>query len=156
MFSELTSYWCDWFSKMLKSEPDDRCGKGVAFSLDYTSEVIQLKTTGLYSCQSWWWQHIALCVFPGMSFLYLGLVDVSAQLLSHVWLSATPPIVALQAPWSVELSWQEYWSRLPFPTPGGSSQPRNQTQISCVSCIGRWNCYNWAIWESLMRDLGSV
>ena len=100
--------------------------------------------------------HVALCVFPGMSLLYLRLVYVSAQLLSHVWLSATPPMVAQQAPWSVELSWQEYWSRLPFPTPGGSSQPRDQTQISCVSCIGRWNCYNWAIWESLMRDLGSV
>ena len=64
MFSELTSYWFDWFSKMLKSEPDDRCGKGVAFSLDYTSEVTQLKTMGLYSHQSWWWQPRSLVCIP--------------------------------------------------------------------------------------------
>ena len=37
---------------MQKSEPDERCGKGVAFSLDYTSEIIQLKTMGVCSCQS--------------------------------------------------------------------------------------------------------
>ena len=31
---------------------------------------------------------------------------------------ATPHTVAPQAPLSIELSWQEYWSRLPFPSPG--------------------------------------
>ena len=100
--------------------------------------------------------HIALCVFPGMTFLYRGLVYMSAQLFSHIWLSATPPMVAQQALWPVELSWQEYWSRLPFPTAGESSQPRDWTQISCISCIGRQTRYNWAIRESLVRDLGFV
>ena len=27
---------------------------------------------------------------------------------------------------------------LPFPSPGGSSQPRDQTYVSYFSCIGRW------------------
>ena len=40
-----------------------------------------------------------------------------AQFLSHVWLFATPWTVALQAPLSVGLPRQEYWSRLPFPLP---------------------------------------
>ena len=30
---------------------------------------------------------------------------------------------------------QDYWSRLPFPSPGLSSWLRNQTNVSCISCI---------------------
>ena len=29
----------------------------------------------------------------------------------------------------------------------GSSQPRDWTCISCVSCIGRWVLYHWATWK---------
>ena len=29
---------------------------------------------------------------------------------------------------------QEHWNGLPFP-PQGSSRPRDQTSVSCVSCI---------------------
>ena len=29
----------------------------------------------------------------------------------------------------------------------GSSQPRDQTHVSCVACIGRWILYHWATWE---------
>ena len=49
--------------------------------------------------------------------------------------SATPWIVARQAPLSLEFSRQEYWSGLPFPS-RGSSWPRNQTRVSCIA--GRW------------------
>ena len=28
-----------------------------------------------------------------------------------------------------------------------SSQPRDQNQVSCFSCIGRWVLYHWATWE---------
>ena len=37
--------------------------------------------------------------------------------------SATPWTVARQAPLSMRLSWQEYWSGLPFPPPGDLSDP---------------------------------
>ena len=40
------------------------------------------------------------------------------QLLSRVQLFATPWTVAHQAPLSIEFSMQEYWSGLPFPSPG--------------------------------------
>ena len=43
--------------------------------------------------------------------------------LSHVWLFATPWTVACQAPLSMESSRQEYWSRLPCPTPGNLLNP---------------------------------
>ena len=44
-------------------------------------------------------------------------------LLSHIWLSVTPWTVAHQAPLSMELSRQEYWSGLPFLTPGDLLDP---------------------------------
>ena len=31
---------------------------------------------------------------------------------------------------------------------GGSSWPKDQTQISCGSCIGRWTLCHWASWEA--------
>ena len=36
---------------------------------------------------------------------------------------ATPWIVACQAPLSMEFSGQEYWNRLPFPSPGDLPDP---------------------------------
>ena len=47
----------------------------------------------------------------------------SAQLLSHVWLFATPLTVARQAPLSVGLPRQEYWSGLSFPFPEDCPDP---------------------------------
>ena len=45
------------------------------------------------------------------------------QSLSHVLLFATPWTVAYQAPLSMGFPWQEYWSGLPFPTPGDLPKP---------------------------------
>ena len=33
----------------------------------------------------------------------------------------------------------------------GSSRPRDQTHISCISCIGRWILYTGATWEARKR-----
>ena len=38
----------------------------------------------------------------------------------------------------------------------GSSRPRDQTHVSCVSCIGRWILYHWATWEALVSESHSV
>ena len=43
--------------------------------------------------------------------------------LSHVRLFATPWTVAHQAPLSVGFSREEYWSGLPFPSPGDLPNP---------------------------------
>ena len=42
---------------------------------------------------------------------------------SHVQLFATPWTIARQAPLSMEFSRQEYWSGLPFPSPGKLPDP---------------------------------
>ena len=44
--------------------------------------------------------------------------------LSHVWLFATSWTVAFQAPLFMEFSRQEYWSGLPFSSPGDLPNPR--------------------------------
>ena len=44
---------------------------------------------------------------------------------------------------SMEFFRQEYWRGLLFPSAGESSQPRERTCVSCVSCIGRWVLYHY-------------
>ena len=46
-----------------------------------------------------------------------------AQSLSRVQLFATPWTVTYQAPLSIGFSRQEYWSGLPFPSPGDLPDP---------------------------------
>ena len=76
--------------------------------------------------------------------LYAEYVCVS--LLGHVRVFATPWTVTHQAPLSTGFSSQEYWSGLPFPSPGESSLPRDWTQVSYVA--GR--CFTiWATREGL-------
>ena len=50
-------------------------------------------------------------------------VKVKVKSLSCVRLFATPWIVAHQAPLSMGFSRQEYWSGLPFPSPGDLPDP---------------------------------
>ena len=58
-------------------------------------------------------------------------VCAHAQLLSCIWLLATPWTVAYQAPLSVGFSWQEYWSGLPVPPSGDLSNPGKE----CISPV---------------------
>ena len=50
-------------------------------------------------------------------------MKVKVKLLSRVQLFATPWTVAYQAPPSMGFSRQEYWSGLPFPSPGDLPYP---------------------------------
>ena len=63
------------------------------------------------------------------------------SVLSHVWFSATPWIIAHQASLSTEFFRQEYWSGLPFPPPGSLLHPG-------ISCIGRQVLYQCTSWEA--------
>ena len=44
-------------------------------------------------------------------------MDMHAQLLSRVQPFVRPRTVACQAPLSMQVSWQEFWGGMPFPTP---------------------------------------
>ena len=49
--------------------------------------------------------------------------------------STTLWIIACQVPLSMEFASQKYWSWVAIFYSGGSSQPRDKTHISCISCI---------------------
>ena len=72
-------------------------------------------------------------------FIQLGIshdvlyMKTKVKSLRHVRLFATLWTVAYQASRSMRFSRQEYWSGLTFPSPGGSSQPRDQTQVSFIA-----------------------
>ena len=59
--------------------------------------------------------------FPRYWYAFIGLEWVKS--LSHIQLFATPWTVAHQAPWSMGFSRHEYWSGLPFPSPGNLPNP---------------------------------
>ena len=77
---------------------------------------------------------------------------VHAQSLSSVQLFATPWTVAMNAGFSVPGIFQaRILEWLPPSSSRGFSWPRNQTQVSCVSCIGSGIPYHWATWEGCPR-----
>ena len=51
--------------------------------------------------------------------------------LSHVQLFASPWTTARQTPLSMKFSRQEYWNRLPFPSPGELPNPGIKPHVSC-------------------------
>ena len=58
--------------------------------------------------------------------------------------------VAHQAPHSMEFFRKEYWSGLPFPSPGGSSHPRDRTQVSGIAGVF---FTMWATREALLNKV---
>ena len=57
----------------------------------------------------------------------------SVQSLSHVWLFATPWTVACQAPLSMGILQARILEWVATPSSRVSSQPRDQTQVSCIA-----------------------
>ena len=81
------------------------------------------RKSGMITCAlKWWpWLYFLKCVaeLAGMHKDRLGnKVKVKVKLLSRVRLFATPWTVDYQAFMSMKFSRQEYWSGLPFPSPG--------------------------------------
>ena len=77
--------------------------------------------------KSWYSQlHFLLAPYPPPT---SPIPVLEVKLLSRVWLLAIPWTVAYQAPLSMDFSRQEYWSGLPFPSPGESSWPGDQTRV---------------------------
>ena len=60
----------------------------------------------------------------------------------------TPWTIARQVPLSMRFPGQEYWSGLPFPSPGGLLD----LGIEFTSLALRWILHHWATWESPYRD----
>ena len=78
------------------------------------------------------------------------LVKVKVNSLSRVQLFATPWTVAYQAPLSMGFSRQEYWSGLPFPSPGDLPNPGIEPRSPVI--VGR-HFIVWATREANSTDI---
>ena len=84
------------------------------------------------------------------------------------WVFATLWSVALQVPPSMGFSRQEYWSGLPFPSPGAFPEPGIELRSPALqadslpseppgnSCISRWILYHWPPGEALSNFLEEI
>ena len=77
----------------------------------------------------------AILTKRSFQFFYLLKNGLEVKLLSRVRLFATPWTVAYQAP-SMGFSRQEYWSGLPFPSPGNLPDPEDRTRVSRIAGRG--------------------
>ena len=68
-------------------------------------------------------------------------------MLSHFQLFATPWTIACQAPLSLGCPRQEYWSGLPFPSPGDLPDP-GMERVFPASPIWQAVLYYCASWEA--------
>ena len=84
-----------------------------------------------------------------MSHVWPKWIKFVCELLSHVRLFATLCTAGLQAPLSMEFSRQEYWSGLPFPSPGDlpdlEIEPKPESTFTSYFPSQMTNL-NWAKW----------
>ena len=95
-----------------------------------------------------WWLYWLVCEYwASLSFwdklpeLWGVTLFICVCVCAQLCLALCGPMDCSSTPLSMGLTRQEYWSGLPFPTPGESSQPRDWTHISCASCIVPWILY---------------
>ena len=72
---------------------------------------------------------------------------IYAQLLSHVWLwDSMDYILPDSSVHGISQARILEWAAIP--SSRESSQNRDRTCVSCISCIDRWILYHWATWEA--------
>ena len=71
------------------------------------------------------------------------------RMLSRVRFCVTSRTVARQAPLSVGILQKRILEWVSISCSRGSSQPKDQTHVSHISCINRWMFYRSATWEAL-------
>ena len=122
------SVWGGWLSLLWPQSLVDQCNLLVDFS-NYSRKSCGCCVTKTFSH---WDSHPAWTVLISTreeredtcwAQERSGRKEKKVKLLGRVWLFATPWTVAYQAPPSMEFSRQEYWSGLPFPSPGHLPDP---------------------------------
>ena len=111
------------------------------FSVDFSGKSWPLHLDSHCPLKAWYF-----CLLPISSGTPVGNC-IFVFLLSHIWLFATPWTGACQTPLSAEFSRQNTGVGSHF-LPQGSSQPRDQTHISCISCISMQILYYCNTWEA--------
>ena len=78
-----------------------------------------------------------MCIRLRLGRIFTWMWD-GAQLLSRVRLFAAPWMLAHQAPLSMGFSRREYWSGLPFPSPGDLPDPGIELASLVSPCLPHW------------------
>ena len=107
--SALSLKWPKYWSFSFSISPSNEYSGLISFQIDWFDLAVQGTKASIL-------QHSAF--FMGQLSLLM-----KVKLLSRVRLFATPWTVAHQAPSSMGFSRQEYWSGLPFPSPGDLPDP---------------------------------
>ena len=110
-------------------------------SVEQSQLSVIIKTTAAVNLLTEIKKHSVTCLLalsPSVRSGTLKMGEAKVKSLSRVRLLASPWTVAHQASPSLGFSRQEYWSGLPFPSPGESSRPRDRTWVSRIE--GR--CFN--------------
>ena len=90
--------------------------------IDKISVLWGVDATKFLFCQLYDKKKVGFLEYRPVFLKYL-INNTCVESLSHVRLFATPWTVAYQAPPSMRFSRQEYWSGLPFPSPGDIPHP---------------------------------
>ena len=97
----------------------------------YQSVWSRIGTPVFFKTHSIMYPRLTITALKEQGCFYRIKCEVKWKLLSHVWLFATSRPVACQAPLSMELSRQQYWSGLPCPSlgdlPNPGIEPRSPT-----------------------------
>ena len=89
---------------------------------------------------------MSFCPKTALSRIFGVFICLCTPVLSRVWPFEIPWPVSCQAPLSVDISRQEFWSGFPFATPGNHAK----LVIVVVSHATPGSCvfYHWSTWEA--------
>ena len=84
---------------------------------------------------------------------------VGVRMLCRVRPFVTPWTIAHQTPLSMQFPRQEYWSELPFPTPGDLPHPGTKsTSLASSALAGEFltNCATWEVLSGAQDDISGI
>ena len=82
--------------------------------------------------------------------MFIKFLSLSAKSLQSCPTPCNPMDYSLPDSLSVGFSWHEYWSELPFPSPGDLPDPRIKP-VSLMSSAFARGFFTSATWEDLMK-----
>ena len=108
------------------------------------SEIVNAMNVTEYLLKNQIWvTAMSVYMFTYMCVCVCVCVLARARMLSHIWLFVTPWTVAHQAPLSMGFPRQEYWSGLPFSSPGTLPDPGIEpTSLVSPALAGRFFTIN--------------
>ena len=96
-------------------------------------------------------EHIMLLLSIQCFDLVRGHVGVHVQSLTHVRFFYDPMDCNLLGSSAHGIFQTRILEWVAISSPRGSSWPRKQTRVSCVSCTGRWILYHGTTWEAPLK-----